>query len=212
MNLRMTAQAILPAIVALGLALPGSAAAQSATERLTYYDKSSTSGALDVVVDLYAAPDKSGKYGTPTRYPAQVLFQRPNRFRLALRPGQSNEYRAVADAGTVRWLDLATGVQGKAAMAEVVDPLAISLLSVAGQWTRYATGKNLPATQSSKVVGARLQPRMWGSPIVLGQAWFSTANGRPAGFEFVFADGRKVFVAVSTFQQNPQIPASAWQL
>lgn len=212
MNLRMTAQALFPILVALGIVLPGTAGAQSASERLTYYDKTSTSGALDVVVDLYAAPDKTGKYGTPTRYPAQVLFQRPNRFRLALRPGQNNEYRAVADAGIVRWLDLATGVQGKATMAEVVDPMAIALLAVGGELSRHNTSKDLPLTKASKVAGARLQPRTWGTPIVRGEAWFSTADGRPTGFEFIFADGRKVFIAVSTYQLNPQIPTSAWQL
>lgn len=212
MNLRMTAQALFPVIVAIGLALPGAAGAQSASERLAYYDKTSTSGALNVVVDLYAAPDKTGKYGTPTRYPAQVLFQRPNRFRIALRPGQGNEYRAVADGGIVLWLDMATGAQGKATMAEVVDPLAIALLSAGGELSRQSTSKDLPPTKASKVAGTRLQPRIWGTPIVHGEAWFSTADGRPAGFEFVFADGRKVFIAVSTYQLNPQIPASAWQL
>lgn len=212
MNLRITTPMLAIAFAMLGPALPSDAGAQSASQRLAGYDKTTASSAMDVMVDLYAAPDKNGKYGAPTRYPAQVLFERPGRFRLALRPGEKDEYRAVADAGIVRWLDLSTGLQGKDKIEALLDPLARAVLGAAGMMATAAPAKDLPSIKGAKVFGARLQTRQWGSAIVQGYAWFSSADGRPTGFEFLLADGRKVFVAVLAYQQNPQIPPDAWKL
>ena len=39
--------------------------------------------------------------------------ERPDRLRLRLHPGAWNEFIAVAEAGTVRWQDKATGLSGK---------------------------------------------------------------------------------------------------
>ena len=97
--------------LSLGAAL--SAQAGIATDHLSTFDKTTYSGALTVSVDLYAAPDKYGKLGAPKRYPAQLLFARPDQFKLSLRPGKSDEFRAGGSAGTVRWLDLATGFSDK---------------------------------------------------------------------------------------------------
>ena len=211
MNLRMTPPMLAIAIAALG-PLPFDAGAQSASQRLADYDKTTTSSAMEVMVDLYPAPDKYGKYGAPSRYPAQVLFERTGRFRISLRPGQKDEYRAVADAGIVRWLDLATGMQGKGTLGELLDPLAHAMLGAAGSLATVVPAKDLPSSKDAKVFGARLQTRQWGSATVEGYAWFASGDGRPTGFEFLLADGRKVFVAVLSYKQNPKIPPDAWKL
>jgi outer membrane lipoprotein-sorting protein len=201
------------AALALGTLLaPLSAAfAQSATGYLYTLDKTTWSGALDVRVDLYPAPDKYGKVGQAQRYPAKLLFQRPDRFRMVLRPGEKNEYRAVAEGGIVRWLDVATGVSGKDKIDALVDPLAVALLGTAGELTRFGGAKDLPLAKGSKLLGATLAPKGWGSRVTQGLVWLST-DGKPVGYEFRLADGRRVFVAVLGFQHNPQLPPDTWKL
>lgn len=201
------------AALALGALLaPSSAAhAQSATDYLYALDKSTWSGALDVHIDLYPAPDKSGKVGQPQRYPAKLLFQRPDRFRMVLHPGAKNEYRAVAEAGIVRWLDMATGLSGKDKTEALVDPVVVGLLGTAGELARYGGAKDLPLPKGSKLLGATLAPKGWGSSVTQGQVWLST-DGKPAGYEFRLADGRRVFIAVLAFQHNPQLPPDTWKL
>ena len=193
----------------LGSAL--SASAGSATAQLQYLDKTSYSGALDVSVDLYDPPKKPGQYVAPKRYPAKLLFERPDRFRLVLRPGAKDEFIAVAQGGIVRWLDRATGISGKEEAGKVTDPLALALLGSAGELLRFSASKDLVLPKGSKLSGARLQPNTWGTGIEQGLAWFSS-DGKPVGFEFLLADGTKVFVSVLLFQQNPQLPPSTWKL
>jgi outer membrane lipoprotein-sorting protein len=193
----------------LGSAL--SASAGSATAQLQYLDKTSYSGSLDVSVDLYDPPKKPGQYVAPKRYPAKLLFERPDRFRLVLRPGAKDEFIAVAQGGIVRWLDRATGISGKEEAGKVTDPLALALLGSAGELLRFSASKDLVLPKGSKLSGARLQPNTWGTGIEQGLAWFSS-DGKLVGFEFLLADGTKVFVSVLLFQQNPQLPPDAWKL
>lgn len=190
--------------IATGLPVSLPATAQSATQQLQSYDKTTYSGRLDAVVEYYAPPDASGKYAAPQRYPAQLLFERPDRFRMVVRPGQKGEYRAVAEAGVLRWLYPVTGVSGKASIASLVDPLAIALLGSAGELARFAPAKDLPPPRATKVFGARLQPRGWASGVDSGVAWFSSVDGKPVGFQFRMANGAKVHVSVLRFEQNVQ--------
>jgi hypothetical protein len=197
--------------LSMTLGVARSAHAGSATEQLQYFDKTTYSGAFDLHVDLYDPPKKPGQAVAPKRYPAQLLFERPDRFRLVLRPGAKNEYRAVADAGIVRWLDLATGLSGKEEAGKIVDPLALALLGSAGELLRFAGSKDLVLPKDSKFNGARLRPNTWGTGVESGVAWFSP-DGRPIGFEFLLADGTRVFVSVLRFQQNVKTTPGDFQL
>lgn len=188
-----------------------SAHAGSATAQLQYLDKTSYSGYLDVSVDLYAAPKKPGQYEAPKRYPAKLLFERPDRFRMVLRPGAKDEFRAVAEGGIVRWLDLATGISGKDEAGKVTDPLALALLGSAGELLRFSASKDLVMPKDSKISGARLRPNTWSSGVEQGLAWFSS-EGKPIGFEFLLTDGTKVFVSVLLFQQNVKTRPEDFQL
>ncbi|NOT88427.1 MAG: hypothetical protein HOP03_09600 [Lysobacter sp.] len=193
----------------LGSAL--SAHAASATSQLYTFDKTTYSGALNVSVDLYAPPDKYGKVGAPQRYPATLLFERPDRFRLVLHPGAKDEFRAVAQAGIVNWLDLATGISGKDAADKITDPLAIALLGSAGELLRFSAPKDLVLSKGSKISGARFTPKTWGSGVTSGLAWFSSA-GQPIGFEFLLHDQTRVFVSVLSFKQNVKTNPGDFQL
>ena len=185
--------------LSLGSAL--SAQAGIATDQLITFDKTTYSGALSLSVDLYDAPDKYGKLGAPKRYPAQLLFARPDQFKLILRPGKSDEFRAVGSAGTVRWLDLATGFSDKEVAGKVIDPLALALLGAAGELKRFGKPTELPLGKGSKISGARFDPNTYGSGIDRAIIWFSS-DGKPVGFEFELSDRRRVFVSVLSFQQN----------
>lgn len=209
MNIRSLSCIALALTLTLGSALP--AHAGSATAQLQYLDKTSYSGSLDVSVDLYDPPKKPGQYVAPKRYPAKFLFERPDRFRMVLRPGQKDEFIAVAQGGIVRWLDRATGISGKEEAGKITDPLALALLGSAGELLRFSASKDLILPKGSKLSGARLQPNTWGSGVAEGLAWFSS-DGKPVGFEFLLADGTKVFVSVLLFQQNPQLPPDTWKL
>ena len=195
--------------LSLGSAL--SAHAGSATAQLQYLDKTTYSGDLAVSVDLYDPPQKPGQYVAPKRYPATLLFERPDRFRLVLRPGAKDEFRAVAEAGIVRWKDSATGLSGKEEAGKIVDPLVLALLGSAGELLRFSAAKDLVLPKSSKLSGARLQPNTWGTGVEQGTAWFSS-DGKPVGFEFVLADGTKVFISVLLFKQNVKTTPGDFQL
>lgn len=201
--------------IALALSLSLGAAfathAASAAQQLQYLDKTTYSGFLNVSVDLYGPPDKNGKYPAPKRYPAQLLFERPDRFRLVLRPGKKDEYRAVADAGIVRWLDLATGISGKEEAAKVVDPLTLGLLGAAGELLRFAGSSDLPVSNNSKISGARITPHTWGTSVENGKAWLSS-DGKPVGFEFLLADRTRVYISVLMFKQNVQTKPGDFEL
>ena len=209
MNIRPLSCIALALTLTLGSAL--SAHAGSATAQLQYLDKTSYSGYLDVSVDLYDPPKKPGQYAAPKRYPAKLLFERPDRFRMVLRPGEKDEFIAVAEGGIVRWLDRATGISGKEEAGKVTDPLALALLSSAGELLRFSASKDLVMPKGSKISGARLQPNTWGSGVEQGLAWFSS-EGKPIGFEFLLADGTKVFISVLLFQQNVKTKPEDFQL
>lgn len=201
--------------LALGLSLSLgsvlSAHAGPASDQLNYLDKTTYSGYLNVHVDLYDPPNKNGQYGAATRYPAQLLFERPDRFRLVLRPGAKNEVRIVAQAGIVRWLDLATGISGKEEANKVTDPLALALLGTAGELMRFTTSKDLVLSKGSKISGAKITPKTWGAGLDGGIAWFSS-EGKPIGFEFNMSDGSRVFMAVVDFQPNVPTKPSDFEL
>ena len=209
MNIRPLSCIALALTLTLGSAL--SAHAGSATAQLQYLDKTSYSGYLDVSVDLYDPPKKPGQYAAPKRYPAKLLFERPDRFRMVLRPGEKDEFIAVAEGGIVRWLDRATGISGKEEAGKVTDPLALALLGSAGELLRFSASKDLVMPKGSKISGARLQPNTWGSGVEQGLAWFSS-EGKPIGFEFLLADGTKVFISVLLFQQNVKTKPEDFQL
>jgi len=189
----------------LACAFAPSTYAGSAGDALALLDKTTLNGRIDAVVDVYAPPEKNGQSGKHERYPAQVAFERPDRFRISIRPGQKNEYRAVAEAGIVRWLDFATGWSGKAEVDRVTDPLALALLGTAGELQQHAEIKDLPQAKGSTLVGARLSPRVLIGELSDGLVWIGD-DGQPIGFEFRFADGGKVFVSVLRLERN--IPLS----
>lgn len=173
-------------------------AAQSASDRLKFYDGTTGTAFLDGNVQLYAAP-VNGKYGTPQTYRAQLLFARPDRFRLVLRPG-AKEYRAVGSAGNVQWRDGATGLSGQGKTADLIDPAAYDLLRTVGELSRYQRVQELPMSPNSALRGAVLRPISHGSRVLRAVAWFR--NDQPHLFEIHFHDGRKLYFAVSVFQQN----------
>ena len=210
MNLQRSLSCIALALtLSLGSVL--SAHAASATAQLQYLDKTTYSGYLDVSVDLYDPPGKDGKYAAPKHYPAQLLFERPDRFRLVLRPGAKNEYRAVAMGGIVQWLDLATGFSGKAAASKITDPLALALLGSAGELLRFTASKDLVLGKNSRISGARLEPNTWGTGVASGTVWLSS-DGKPFGFEFLLADRAKVLISVLRFNQNVKTSPGDFQL
>jgi hypothetical protein len=186
------------------------AQAQSAADALATLDKTTYSGRLDVVVSLYAPTGKPGIDGKPQRYPAQIVFERPDRYRLTLRPGAKNAFVAVAEAGIVRWIDYGTGLSGKDATDAVTDPIAVALLGSAGEMTRYYAMKDQALPKESDVVGVRLLPRGL-SQVQSGYAWLSR-DGKPTGFDFRMIDGTRVFVAVMAFEQNAKTTPADFQL
>lgn len=187
-----------------GVSAPHAAAQGSAAQQLSTFDKTLLTGYVEGRATFYPAPDKkTGRYGAPSVYPVQVLFERPDRFRLVLDAGGKAEYRAVAEGGIVRWLDLATGVSGKSEATKLVDPVALGLLGSAGELMRLLGPKDVSLGKDSKHSGARLQPRAWATGVQRGLAWLGP-DGAPVGFEFIFTDGARVFLAVSKFEQNPK--------
>lgn len=195
----LTAMVTLATAFATAFVAAPAQAASAAIDRLKTYDGTTGTAFLDVNVQLYAAPVK-GKYGQPQSYRAQLLFARPDRFRLVLHPGLKNEYRAVGSAGTVQWLDLGTGLSGQGKADEYVDAGALDLLRTVGQLSRYAPAQELPMPPNSTLRGAVLHPVSYGSHVLRAVAWFR--NDQPHLFEIHYRDGRKLYAAVSTFQQN----------
>jgi hypothetical protein len=200
----------LACLLALSGMLPLAHAA-SAKQQLDLLDKTTYSGDLQLSVTLHAPPPKGGKAPQPQRYPARLLFERPDRFRLELRPGAGDEYRAVASAGTVRWLDLATGLSGNDKIERLADPLAIALLGAAGDLLRSASATDLPVSAKAKLSGARLQPKTWGSHVRSGYAWFDSANNL-VGLEFVLGDDPRVHLAVLQLKRNVQTTPGDFEL
>lgn len=199
--------------IALGLVFGGAwwAHAQSATDQLHALDQTTYSGRLQVFVDRHAPPGKEGKTSAAERYPAELLFERPDRFRLTLRPDTKREFRAVAEGGILHWQDLGTGFSGKEPVDKVTDPLAVALLGTAGELKRFASTRDIPVGKDSDLVGARIKPSPMGNGIIDGTAWFNR-KGDPLGFEFHFDDGSRVFVSVMQFEQNVQTSPEDFRL
>lgn len=186
-------------------------ASPTARQTLLDIDKTTYSGHLELHVDRYDPPGKDGKPVVPERYRAQVLFERPDRFRLVLRPGEWNEFRAVGEAGIVRWLDLATGISGKQAAEDVTDPLALWLLGTAGELLRFTRTTDLPSGgMKGGLHAAQLDPDTFGSGIVQATAWFDKET--PVGMEFRFHDGSSVFASILRFDRNVQTSPGDFQL
>lgn len=186
-------------------------ASGSSSQTLLAIDKTTYSGHLELYVDRYDPPGKDGKPTAPERYRAQVLFERPDRFRLVLRPGESNEFRAVGEAGIVRWFDLATGFSGKKAAADVTDPLALWMLGTAGELLRFTRTADLPpGGMKGGLRAARLDPDTFGSGVEQATAWFS--KDTPVGMEFRFHDGSSVFASILRFDRNVQTSPGDFQL
>lgn len=203
----------LASAIALMLALGGawSVHAQSATDKLQLIDQTTYSGRLQVFVDRYAPSGKDGEPTNAERYSAELLFERPDRFRLTLRPGTKTEFRAVAEAGVLHWQDLGSGFSGKESVEKVTDPLALALLGTAGELKRFASTQDIPVTKDNDLVGARIKPNPMGNGIIDGAAWFNR-QGDPLGFEFHFDDGGRVFVSVMQFEQNVQTSPEDFRL
>lgn len=191
-------------------AAPASAAG-SASNDLLNLDQSTFNGSLAVYVDRYDPPGKDGKTSPPERYPAQLLFERPDRFRLVLRPGWKNEFRVVGEAGIVRWLDLASGFSGKEDAEKVTDPLALWLLGTAGELLRFGTATDLPpAGKQSTLYAVQLDPDTYGSGVARATAWFS--GGAPVGMELRFHDESRAFISIIRFERNIEISPGDFEL
>ena len=186
-------------------------ASDAASQPLIALDKTTYSGSLELHVDRYDPPGKDGKPVVPERYRAEVLFGRPDRFRLALRPGEWNEFRAAGEAGIVRWRDLATGFSGKKAAEDVTDPLALWLLGTAGELLRFTRADDLPpGGMKDGLRGVQLNPETYGSTVTQATAWFDEET--PVGMEFQLYDGSSVFVSILRFDRNVQTSPGDFQL
>lgn len=197
---RLFLRALLFGALSLG-ATSATFAQGSASAQLAWLDKTTFSGRLDALVDVYPAPDAKGQVDAPERYPAEVLFERPDRYRVVLRPGTKRELRIVAEAGIVRWYDLATGLSGKEQADDVSHPLALALLATAGELSRFGTAVDLPTIKHSPLRGARLDPRGSAAGVSSAIAWFD-ADGRLVGLDIQRSDGGRLFVAVQAFDRN----------
>lgn len=175
-------------------------ALNTATNDLLALDKSLASGWLEARVEFYAPPDAKGNAGVPQVYPAKLLFARPGQFRLVLRPGAKDEYRAAASGGMVSWIDMATGIGSKDSYDKVVDPFARAMLGVAGAIARFSPAKEIAVNPQYPLRGAKLTTKVYGSSVVSSKAWFY--NDQLSGFEFLLSDNSRVFVSVLTFTPN----------
>lgn len=188
------------AVVALLAPLGAASAVNTATADLTALDKSTTSGWLEARIEFYPPPDAKNNAGTPKIIPAQLLFARPNQFRLVLRPGAKDEYRAAASGGVVSWLDMGTGMGGQSKYDTLVDPFTRAMLGVAGAITRHAPAQDIPVNPNSPLRGAKSTTRTYGASVVSSKTWFY--NDKPIGFEFTLSDHSRVFVSVLSFKPN----------
>lgn len=185
--------------------------AETASDQLAYFDKTTLSGYLQARVSVYGPPDGKGRYPAPKVYPANVLFERPDRFRIVLNPGEKNEYRAVAVGGIARWVDFSTGLSGKDAVVDLVDPLAVGLLDSAGELSRFGAAGDLPLGKDAPISAVRTIPAAWGTSVAKTLVFFG-AKGEPVGFDFSLHDGSRLFFAVTHFRQNPDTSPEDFEL
>lgn len=200
--LRCALTAMLLVVLCAPAMAADSATQQPATQQLVQLDKQLLGGRAVLLVNLY--PPASGKppgHGAPKTFAAKLLFERPDRFKLVLRPGRKGERRIVGEAGKVRWLDVSSGRSGSAPATKVIDPLALLLLGAAGELPRYAALKELATgKQPQSVTATTLRPRAYGTSVTSAVAWF--AKDRVVGLDFTLADGSRVFVSVLRFDAN----------
>ncbi len=183
-----------------------------ASEQLVQLDKQLLSGHAVLLIRQY--PPAAGK---PSRHKAAkvsaatLLFERPDRFKLVMHPGQKNERRIVAEAGKVRWLKVSSGKTGSAQAAKVIDPLVLILLGTAGELPRYAALKELYLGKPPhSVASTTVLPRAYGTSVVQALAWFNV--GGITGLDFTLADGSRVFVSVLYFKGNVQTKPGDFEL
>ena len=199
------------AVLAIALLPLGAAqAATSATANLVSLDKSTKTGWIDARIEFYPAPDAKGKIGSPQVFPAQLLFSRPGQFRLVMRTGAKNEYRAAATGGVVSWIDYGTGIGGQAKYQDLMDPFTRSMLDITGAITRFTPAKEQTLDPKGALRGAAMSTRVYGSSIVASHAWF--ANDRPTGFDFTLSDKRRVVVSVLTWKPNVTVKPGDFSL
>jgi len=192
------------------LPLGATQAANSATADLVALDKSVKTGWIDARIEFYPAPDAKGKIGSPQVFPAQLLFSRPGQFRLVMRTGAKNEYRAAATGGVVSWIDYGTGIGGQAKYQNIMDPFTRSMLDITGAITRFSPAKEQTLDPKGAIRGAAMTTRMYGSSIVASHAWF--ANDLPTGFDFTLSDKRRVVVSVLTWKPNVTVKPGDFSL
>lgn len=204
------ARLLLACVLSLGATWPA-LAQTSASAQLEWLDKTTWSGRLDALVDLYPAPDAKGQIGAPVRYPVELLFERPDRYRLILRPGTKQELRIAAEGGIVRWYDLTTGISGKDEADNVTHPLALALLATAGELLRFGNASDLPALKNSPLRGARLDPKGHAAGVRDTIVWFGD-EGHLIGIEINRTDGSRVFLAVLEFERNVKTSPGDFQL
>lgn len=186
-------------------------ASTPAKQTLLDIDKTTYSGHLELHVSRYAPPGKDGKPAVPERYRANVLFERPDRFHLVLRPGEWNEFRAAGEGGIVRWLDLATGFSGKKDAEDVTDPLALWLLGTAGELLRFTRADDLPyGGMKDGLRGVQLDPETYGSTVTQATVWFDKET--PVGIEFLLYDESRVFASILRFDRNVQTSPGDFKL
>jgi hypothetical protein len=207
---RILFRTLLLAALSLGATWPAFAQT-SASAQLEWLDKTTLSGRIDALVDAYPAPDAKGGIGAPERYPVELLFERPDRYRVVLRPGTKQQLRIATEAGIVRWYDLATGLSGKEQADDVSHPLALALLATAGELSRFGTAVDLPAVKNSPLRGARLDPKGHAAGVLSAIAWFGS-DGQLVGLDIQRSDGSRLFLAVQTFDRNVQTSPDDFRL
>lgn len=199
MHITRVLRCALTAMLLAAICIPA-LATEPATGQLVQLDKRLLGGRAVLLVNQYpAASGKPPSHGVPRTFAAKLLFERPDRFKLVLRPGRKGERRIVGEAGKVRWLDVSSGRSGSAPIEKVIDPLALVLLGAAGELPRYVALKELAVGKQS-LTATTLRPHAYGTSVTSAVAWF--AKGSIVGLDFTLADGSRVFVSVLRFDAN----------
>lgn len=192
------------------LAMPATGA-EGVSQQLAALDAQLLSGSAELQVSRYAAPaGKPPRYGTTESDRATLLFERPDRFKLVLRPGKQDERQIVAAAGLLRWRDAATNTSGQSKTEVAIDPFAFALLGVAGELTRFATLEDLPMGKKQPLAGAHVAPRVHGTRVATGTVWSS--QDALVGFETVLEDGSRVFLSILSFKPNVETTPGDFEL
>jgi len=195
------------------LATPAFAADDDST-RLISLDGSLASGYVVFEVTR-VEPATQGKATEVTleTFRGHLLVARPGQFKLVLRPGEKNEQRIVGDQGKVRWLDVATGVQGSGLASDYLDVSVVALLDANDALKRLFTLKNagvINAKDKTPVGIVKLDPRAYGTRIVAAKAFM--LEDKVAALQFVRDDDIRVFIAILRFDANVDIKPGDFEL